>query len=154
MSRAFVKELAESTVLPDRPLSQHPNLVTEEGLRALDAEVARWRAAYAAAQLTDDEDHEDLSKAGRELRYWTARRHSAQLVDRHPDDAAARFGSTVTMLREDGRRLSFRIVGEDEADPAAGAISHVSPLARAILGKAVGEVVQVAGHEIEIEALG
>jgi len=154
MSRAFVKELAESTALPDRPLSPHPNLVTEQGLKALDPEVARWRAAYSAAQLTDDDEHEELSKAGRELRYWTARRHSAQLVDRHPDDAAARFGSTVTMLREDGRRLSFRIVGEDEADPASGAISHASPLARAILGKAVGEVVQVAGHEIEIEKLG
>ncbi len=154
MSRAFVKELAESTALPDRPLSPHPNLVTEEGLHALDAEVARWRAAYAAARQIDDDEHEERSKVARELRYWTARRHSAQLVERHPDEAAARFGSTITMLREDGLRLSFRIVGEDEADPAAGAISHVSPLARALLGKSVGDVVRVAGHEIEIEGLG
>ncbi len=154
MSRAFVKELAESTALPDRPLSPHPNLVTEQGLGALDAEVAHWREAYAAAQRTDDEDHEELSKAGRELRYWTARRHSAQLVEGHAEGSAVRFGSTVTVLREDGRRQTFRIVGEDEADPAAGTLSHVSPLARAVLGKAAGDVALVAGHEVEIEKVG
>ncbi len=154
MSRAFVKELAESTALPDRPLSPHPNLVTEQGLSALDAEVARWREAYTAAQLTDDDEHEDLSKAGRELRYWSARRHSAQLVEGHGPDPVVRFGSTVTVLREDGRRQSFRIVGEDEADPSAGTISHVSPLAQAVLGKAVGDIALVAGHEVEIAELG
>ena len=48
------------------------------------------------------------------------------------------FGRIVEIEREDGRRQAFRIVGEDEADPAKGSISYVSPLARALLGKVVG----------------
>ncbi len=47
-------------------------------------------------------------------------------------------------------RKTFRIVGEDEADPENGTLSHVSPLARSLLGKAAGDSVNVAGHELEI----
>jgi transcription elongation GreA/GreB family factor len=61
-----------------------------------------------------------------------------------------RFGSTVTILREDDSRQSFRIVGEDEADPAKGSLSYVSPMARALTGKGVGDTVEVNGQEIEI----
>jgi transcription elongation GreA/GreB family factor len=53
-------------------------------------------------------------------------------------------------VREDDRRQTFRIVGEDEADPAHGTISHASPLARALFGKGVGDVVVIAGGEAEI----
>jgi transcription elongation GreA/GreB family factor len=53
--------------------------------------------------------------------------------------------SSVTILRSDGREQIFRVVGEDEADPARGTISRVSPLARALFGKGVGETVSVAG---------
>ena len=60
------------------------------------------------------------------------------------------FGRTVTLERADGRRQTFRIVGEDEADPARGAISYISPLARAALGRAVGDAASLAGEEIEI----
>ena len=60
------------------------------------------------------------------------------------------FGSTVTIERDDGRRQTFRIVGEDEADPAKGSISFVSPLAQALTGKAVGEVVHAGGSDAEI----
>jgi transcription elongation GreA/GreB family factor len=60
----------------------------------------------------------------------------------------------VTFEREDGRRSTFRIVGEDEADPAKGAVSYVSPLARALLGKEVGDTATVAGAEVEIVAIG
>jgi len=63
------------------------------------------------------------------------------------------FGSTVTLTRDDGRRQVFRIVGEDEADPERGTLSHVSPLARALLGKEAGDSVHVAGHDLEIEAI-
>ncbi|HAP13293.1 MAG TPA: transcription elongation factor, partial [Afipia sp.] len=51
------------------------------------------------------------------------------------------FGATVTIERDDSRSLAYRIVGEDEADPAKGLLSHASPLARALIGKGVGEAV-------------
>ena len=63
------------------------------------------------------------------------------------------FGATVALRRDDGRTQTFHIVGEDEAEPARGTISHVSPLARALFGKAAGDVVEVAGGEVEILAI-
>jgi len=59
----------------------------------------------------------------------------------------------VTFEREDGRVQTFRIVGEDQADPATGTISYIAPIARALLGKAVGEVSAAPGGEIEITAI-
>jgi transcription elongation GreA/GreB family factor len=91
-----------------------------------------------------------MARATRDLRYYSARRANAQLVEPPADVSAVAFGLTVTFDREDGRRQAFRIVGEDEADPAQGAVSYVSPLARAVLGKAVGDVAMVAGAEVEI----
>ena len=60
------------------------------------------------------------------------------------------FGSTVTIERDDGRRQTFRIVGEDEAEPAQGTLSYVSPVARALMNKSVGDVVQAGPSEAEI----
>jgi transcription elongation GreA/GreB family factor len=62
------------------------------------------------------------------------------------------FGASATIARADGRVQTFRIVGEDEADPAKGSISYISPLAAALLGREVGDVVTVGGAEIEITA--
>jgi transcription elongation GreA/GreB family factor len=56
----------------------------------------------------------------------------------------------VTFKRADGRVEKYRIVGEDEADPKAGSISFVSPVARLLMGKAVGDEVGASGQEIEI----
>jgi transcription elongation GreA/GreB family factor len=64
-----------------------------------------------------------------------------------------RFGSKVTIVRDDGREQIFRIVGEDEADVATGSISYVSPLAGALLGKRVGDVVRAGRDEAEITAV-
>jgi transcription elongation GreA/GreB family factor len=155
MSVAFTKEQdseAAAADLPDRPISPHPNLVTPEGLAALDAALAEARAAYTAAQAGGgvDADRTAMARATRDLRYYSARRANAQLVEPPADVSAVAFGLTVTFDREDGRRQAFRIVGEDEADPAQGAVSYVSPLARAVLGKAVGDVAMVAGAEVEI----
>ncbi len=155
MSVAFTKEQdaeAAAADLPDRPISAHPNLVTPEGLAALDEALKSARSAYAAALASDDvqADRTPMARAVRDLRYYAARRASAQLAPSGKPADVARFGSHVTFDRPDGRRQSFRIVGEDEADPARGAISYVSPLAQALLGKAVGDTAQVAGDEIEI----
>ena len=154
MSVAFTKEGdAEATAadLPDRPISPHPNLVTPEGLAALEAAYDAARAAYAAAQAKGDvaADRTAMARATRDLRYYAARRASAQLVEPAGGETAA-FGRTVSLEREDGRRQRFRIVGEDEADPANGSVSYISPLARALMGKGVGDVAVVAGGEVEI----
>ena len=158
MSVAFTKEEdseAAAADLPDRPISPHPNLVTAAGLAQLDAELAKAKAAYAAAQAGGDvsADRTAMARATRDLRYYGARRASAQLTT--PDLAldTVQFGRKVTFEREDGRRQTFAIVGEDEADPAKGSVSYISPLARALLGKSVGDVASVNGAEVEVVAI-
>ena len=158
MSVAFTKEEdseAAAADLPDRPISPHPNLVTAAGLAQLDEELAKARAAYAAAQAGGDvsADRTAMARATRDLRYYGARRASAQLTT--PDLAldTVQFGRKVTFEREDGRRQTFAIVGEDEADPAQGSVSYISPLARALLGKSVGDVASVNGAEVEVVAI-
>ncbi|MGE0044938.1 MAG: transcription elongation factor GreA [Hyphomonadaceae bacterium] len=148
MSRAFVKEDDGAIEeVPDRPISPHKNLVTPEGLAAIDAEIARLTDAQSAAR--DKEDREALAHIGRDLRYWHARRGSAHLVEDHADDGAVRFGSRVTIERA-GKREIFRIVGEDEADPERGTLSYISPLAQALMGKEEGDETRVAGADVEI----
>ncbi|WP_307508582.1 transcription elongation factor GreA [Brevundimonas vesicularis] len=159
MSVAFTREEdleATAADLADRPISPHPNLVTPEGLAAIEAELASARAAYTAAQVQGsiESDRTAMARATRDLRYWSARRASAQVIAPTEDDGAVRFGGSVSIEREDGRAQTWRIVGEDEADPAAGSVSHVSPLARAVMGKRVGDEVTVAGQSAEIVAVG
>ena len=159
MSVAFTKEGdAEATAadLPDRPISPHPNLVTPEGLAFIDAALAQARADYAAAQHAGgiEADRTAMARATRDLRYYSARRANAQLIEPSDDTETVRFGGEVTIDREDGRRQTFRIVGEDEADPTKGSVSHVSHLARALMGKSVGDTAMLAGAEVEIVAVG
>jgi len=154
MSVAFTREEdleTRASDIPDRPISAAPNLVTESGLALIEQALAEARAAYAAAQTEGgvSADRTAMARATRDLRYWSTRRASAQLTEPALDGDVVQFGRTVEVEREDGRRQTFRIVGEDEADPAAGSISYVSPLARALMGKAEGDVVTVAG-EVEI----
>ena len=158
MAVAFTREEdyeAQAANLPDRPISPHPNLVTASGLTAIELALADARAAYAAAQAEGgiSADRTAMARATRDLRYWSARRASAQLTEPQPVANVVHFGHTVEMEREDSRRQTYRIVGEDEADPAQGRVSYVSPMARALLSKAVGDVVQVNGAEIEILAV-
>lgn len=146
MSRAFVKEDDDAPEeFPERLISSAPNLVTAEGLAAIEAEIERLNAEQA-----NEEDRSARARIARDLRYWTARRGSAHLMPAPADTEIVRFGSTVTIDRDDGRRQTFRIVGEDEADPERGTLSHVSPLAQALMGKSEGDTLRVAGAEAEI----
>jgi transcription elongation GreA/GreB family factor len=159
MSVAFTKEGdAESVAadLPDRPISPHPNLVTPQGLALIEASLAEARAAFAAARVQGEAqaDRTAMARATRDLRYYGARRASAQLTTFDPASAVIRFGAAVTVEREDGSRQVYRLVGEDEADPAQGAISYLSPVARALLGKGVGDEVVAGGQDLEIVAVG
>jgi transcription elongation GreA/GreB family factor len=150
MSRAFVREQDADYLedLPERPVSEHRNDVTEAGLAQIEAALATASEAYSRARTAGD--HEALAAAGRDLRYWTARRATARVVPAPVGVSEVRFGSLVTIMRDDGREQIFRIVGEDEADPSRGSISHVSPLARAMFGKQVGDVVRAGSGEAEI----
>ena len=157
MSVAFTREEdleATAADLVDRPISPHPNHVTPEGLALIEAELASARVAYTKAQTQGsiEADRTAMARATRDLRYWSARRASAQLLETTPD-GRVRFGGAVTIEREDGRTQTWRIVGEDEADPAQGSVSHVSPLARALMGKRVGDEATVAGQSVEIVAV-
>ena len=160
MSVAFTKEesseTAAETHLPDRPISPHPNLVTAEGLKLLEAQAEEARAAYLAAQMIEDinERRRQSAVPYRDLRYLTERLRTAQVIAAPENNAVVTFGSRVTFERDDGRVQTYRIVGEDEADPKAGSISFVSPVASRLLGKAVGDVVTVGEQELEITAIG
>jgi transcription elongation GreA/GreB family factor len=158
VSVAFTKEdsaeTAAETLLPDRPVSPHPNLVTEAGLKALESQLQQAREAYETAQKIEDvnERRRQAAIPLRDARYFAARVRTAQIITTSSTDTVA-FGSTVTFKRDDGRVQKYRIVGEDEADPKAGSISFVSPVARLVMGKAVGDVVGASGQEIEIIAI-
>lgn len=159
MSVAFTKEesaeTASETQLPDRPISEHPNLVTSAGLEQLNRQLAEAKQAYEAAQKVEDvNERRRLSAVPlRDTRYLVERIRTAQVVADPVSNERAAFGSTVTFSRSDGRVETYRIVGEDEADPKRGSISFVSPIAKSLVGKSVGDVVGSEGREIEIVSI-
>ncbi|GAB4065750.1 transcription elongation factor GreA [Ancylobacter sonchi] len=151
MSRAFVKEDGGAETLPDRPLSPHRNLVTRRGLALIEAEVARHREALAAAGAGGERDA--VARASRELRYWSARRANAEPVDPPAQGEAITFGMAVTLEAANGGRRTFRIVGEDEAEPREGRIAWVSPVARALMGKWIGDEIEMPAGTMDIVAV-
>ncbi len=156
MSVAFTKEdsaeTASETLLPDRPISPHPNFVTEAGLKALEFQLQQAREAYETAQKIEEINERRRQSAIplRDMRYFAARVRTAQVVTGPASTDIVAFGSTVTFRRGDGRVQKYRIVGEDEADPKAGSISFVSPVAKLLIGKAVGDEAGASGQELEI----
>jgi transcription elongation GreA/GreB family factor len=148
MSRAFVKEDDAGTPLPDRPISTERNLVTRRGLQLIEQEIARHQHDLARARA--DADREAAGRASRELRYWSARRASAKFAEPEPDTSSIVFGTAVALLRDDETEVTLRIVGEDEADPAAGRIAWTTPVARAILGGRPGDVRELPTGTVEI----
>lgn len=159
MSVAFTKEesaeTASETLLPARPVSSEPNLVTEIGYQALERDLAAARLAYDAAMLIEDVNEKRRQAAGplRDLRYYAERVRTAQLVPKASVLDSVAFGSVVSFRRDEGAVQSYRIVGEDEADPKAGSISYVSPIARALMGKQVGDEVNLGERALEIVAI-
>jgi transcription elongation GreA/GreB family factor len=153
MSRAFTREDDNEALadIGERPVSSARNLVTEEGLAQIEHMVTRLREEFARAEAKAD--REQMALAARDLRYWQARRENAELSVPEPAEDVVRFGMTVHIENGDGKKVSWRIVGEDEADPASGKISHVSPVAQALFGRGIGELAQVNGKEWEIVGL-
>ena len=154
MSSAFVREPDDlpRESPPERVVSHHPNFVTSRGMKLIERTLAELDGQIAAC-----EDEAELAWLRRDQRYWSARRASAQVVDAPEAPEQVAFGTRVTFRRDGGKPESVELVGEDEADPAAGKLSWVSPLAHAMMGAMPGEMVELETRtpaiEIEIMAV-
>jgi len=159
MSVAFTKEesaeTAAETLLPEREISPYPNLVTKAGLDALKRQIEEAREACKAAATIEDvnERRRQAAIPLRDERYFAARVRTARVTPNPASSETVAFGSTVTFTRSDGRTQTYRIVGEDEADPAVGSMSFASPVARLLMGKQVGDSARVGDQELVIVAI-
>jgi transcription elongation factor GreB len=145
MSRAFVNEDAgaDRPDLPELPVPPGPNIVTPRGLAALHAQIAQRQADLAALKARPDRlDKLPEAAAERDLRWLEARLKAAVVIDPAAHDLTeVAFGLAVTVADADGKETTYEITGEDEADATRHRIAPNSPLARALLGAQVGDVV-------------
>lgn len=148
MSVAFRRESDEEHLEPkfELPIPPGPNLVTARGLALVQAKVVELEALLPG--LTDEAQR---NAARRDLRYWRTRQATAQLAPA-PNGKAVEFGCTVT-YRLAGKERSIAIVGDDEADPAAGLISFSAPLSRAMMQAEPGDLLAFGGQPDAIEIL-
>lgn len=149
-------------------MAEDINYITPSGIERLKAEytqlmqVERPKVVETVAWAASNGDRSEnadyiygkrrLREIDRRVRWLTGRIEKAEIVD--PSTVRSErvvFGATVTILDEDERETTYQIVGEDETDIKAGKISWKSPVARALLGKKVGDEVTIqkpAGPEI------
>lgn len=148
MSVAFRRDSDEEHLEPtfEIPIPPGPNLVTPRGLTLIRDQVERLETLVPT--LTDEEA---VKKARRELRYWRTRQATAQLAPT-PSGEAVEFGSTVT-FRLNGQERRITLVGDDEADPAAGRLSFSAPLSRALMQAEPGEMLPFGGKADAIEVI-
>lgn len=135
--------------------------MTAEGYQALDEELKRLKSVErpsVIAAIAEARSHGDLSEnaeyhAAKERQGWIEGRIAeiedkisrAQVIDVSKlSGSQVKFGATVTVVDEDTEEEgTYKIVGEHEADVKAGKISISSPIARAMIGKEQGDVVEV-----------
>lgn len=148
MSVAFRRESDEEHLEPrfEIPLPPGPNLVTPRGLRLIEQKIADLEASAQSAA-----DEEAVKAFARDLRYWRTRRATAELTA-PPAGPLVAFGRRVRFTLK-GRERMLDIVGHDEADAASHRIAFTAPLARALLGASVGDLIDFAGEEDAIEVL-
>lgn len=146
MSVAFRRESDEEHLEPkfEIPLPAGPNLVTARGLALVQNKVTELETLVPTLA-----EGQPLDAAKRDLRYWRTRQATAQLVPR-PSGATVEFGCTVT-CRLNGKERTLTLVGDDEADPAAGLISFSAPLARAMMRAEPDDFVPYGGKADAIE---
>ncbi len=157
MSRAFVKEDSDA---PEEPVkkqpSGRPNYVTPRGLEQLKlkaAQLAALRLRLLAKKRPEEPRALDLQQTEIDLAYYEGQVKSARLVDNRGLAAGdIRFGAAIKVRDRSGAEREYLVVGEDEADSAAGKLNWASPLAAALLGRKAGESVSVAlrGGEISL----
>lgn len=149
MSKAFTKEDSggDEGLLParPRPASGDKRYITPEGYRALQEELAASQGPdMGAAEVTPLEAGVRKKERERRAAYLAAVLEEVRVVEPEASqEGRVFFGAWVELEDEDGGRVRYRIVGPDEADVKAGRLSVESPLARALLGKEVGESVVV-----------
>jgi len=149
-----------------------PNYLTPEGAKKLQVELNQLlnverakvvhEVAEAAAQGDRSENAEyiygkkKLREIDRRIRFLTKRLDAAVVVKQEGSHDEVRFGATVDVEDENGKKMSYLILGPDEASPATGSISFQSPLGKALMKRKVGDVVSVTrpAGEIEIEIKG
>jgi transcription elongation GreA/GreB family factor len=153
MSRAFVKEHDGDAPedLPERPVSPHPNFVTARGRAQIETQVHELEGAREEARRADDKA--TVSRIERDLRYWLQRKASAKLIEPDPEPTTVRFGVQATVRYEDGRERSFSLVGEDEAAPAQGMISWISPIGQSLIGAQLGDEVSLQERRAQVVRL-
>lgn len=151
MSRAFTREQDDAPAdVGERPVSPHRNLVTPSGLARMDHEISTLQQDLARANAEGDKER--IARASRDLRYWHARRETAEVSIPDPASTVVRFGMAVTITDGDDRSKTWTIVGEDDADASQGRISHVSPVAVALFGRELGDEITINGKSWEITA--
>ena len=164
MSKAFTRESDAEDTLPEATLADTPtgkNYMTPQGFRLMQDELRELcrserprvcDAVSAAAANGDRSENGDyiynkqrLREIDRRIRYLTKRLENADVVDPQQQTRRDRvfFGATVAYVNEAGQEQRITIVGIDEADLAKGLVSWTSPVARALTGSAVGDVVEV-----------
>ncbi|MGG5291410.1 GreA/GreB family elongation factor [Pseudomonas shirazensis] len=145
MSRAFVNEdhAAAHVEQPiERRVSEQPNYVTATGLRLLQQRVAALNAQREQLLAEGDRaDKQQVANTESELRYFSARVQSAQVVPPASSAQKVQIGSRVVFIDEDEQQHSVQLAGEDQADARQGLINWGSPLGRALLGAAPGDEV-------------
>lgn len=152
MSVAFRRESDDEHLEPkfDIPIPPGPNLVTARGLALIGQRVVELETAIAGL-VRDGAEEPAISAAKRDLRYWQTRQITTELVP-DPSGKTVEIGTSVA-FRLNGKERELAIVGDDEADPAAGRISFSAPLARALMGAEVGEALEFAGKDSAIKVL-
>ena len=150
MSVAFRREGDDEHLEPkfEIPIPPGPNLVTPRGLAQIAARVGELEAGLARL-LEEQADQPRIDAVKRDLRYWQTRQITAEVVPM-PSGAMVEIGTEVS-FRHNGKPRSITITGDDEADPAAGKVSFSAPLARALLGAEVGDVLDFGGKEEALE---
>lgn len=148
MSVAFRRESDEEHKEPrfELPLPPGPNRVTARGMALTHAALATVTEALEA-----ETDADRLEELRRTRRYWQTRAATAELAP-VPTGGTATFGCRVT-LRLSGAQRVIDIVGDDEADPPVGRLAFSAPLARAVIGAEVGELLDFGEKREAIEII-
>jgi transcription elongation GreA/GreB family factor len=148
MSVAFRRESDEEHLEPkfELPLPPGPNLVTRRGLAQIESRADAIEAEFAAAP-----DDEARKVVNRERRYWNTRRATA-IVAPPPPPGEVAFGTRIDFLLN-GKPRRIDLVGSDEAAPAENRIPFTAPLARAMIGAGVGDVLEFNGNDDAIQIL-
>ncbi len=146
MSVAFRRESDEEHLEPkfELPIPPGPNRVTARGLALTQAKVEALEAAVAA-----ETDVEARKKVQRDLRYWRTRLATAEVMP-EADGSSVTFGARV-IYRHGGQEKRIDIVGDDEAEPAAGRIAFSAPIVRAMMAAEPDEKVDFGGKDDAIE---